>query len=90
MGPMIFCAWEIKWGGHQNAPDDGFDVVVDSEVEPPKNSFIPRASTSYQVKATKMGPVGCANEMCPKGKFRESIKELIKKRWCIYHCKLQG
>ena len=69
----------IKWGGHQNAPDGGLDVVVDSEVKRPENSFILQVPTGFQVKATKMTAASCVEEMCPQGKLRESIKELIKK-----------
>lgn len=46
----------IKWGGHQNAPDGGLDVVVSDTVSPPQKSFVPRSTTGFQVKASEIGP----------------------------------
>lgn len=40
----------IIWGGHQDASDDGMDVTVQSKVDPPQNSRVPRKTTGFQVK----------------------------------------
>ncbi len=66
----------ITWGGHQDAPDGGLDVVVRSEVDPPANSFIPRKITEFQVKKPDMQPKLIIKEMKPKGVLREAIKSL--------------
>ena len=68
----------ITWGGHQDAPDGGFDVVVRSDVLPPQNSFVPRSSTGFQVKKPDMPRSKISEEMKPKGGLREEIKTLIK------------
>jgi hypothetical protein len=44
----------ITWGGHQDARDGGLDVVVRGETPPPKNSFVPRSITGFQVKKPDM------------------------------------
>ena len=67
----------IIWGGHQDAKDDGMDVTVHSEVDPPKNSRVPRKTTGFQVKKPDMQPSKIGKEMRPKGKLREEIKTLI-------------
>ena len=70
----------IIWGGHQDASDDGMDVTIRSEVEPPGNSLIPRKTTGFQVKKPDMTPARIKKEMKPKGKLREEIKRLIEGR----------
>src|ERR1044071_4187789 len=67
----------IRWGGHQDASDGGFDVVVRDEVSPPWNSFIPRQSTAFQVKKPDMPRSEILKEMRPKDVLREEIKLLI-------------
>lgn len=66
----------IKWGGHQDAPDGGFDVVVNGNTLLP-GSYIPRANTAFQVKKPAMPPSEINKEMRPNGILRESISELI-------------
>ena len=68
----------ITWGGHQNAPDGGLDVVVRGTVSPPQKSFVPRSITGFQVKKSDMPKAEIAKEMRPKGSLRESIKTLIQ------------
>lgn len=68
----------IVWGGHQDASDDGLDVIIRSTVGPPKNSLVPRRITGFQVKKPDMTPARIKKEMKPKGKLREEIKKLIK------------
>ncbi len=70
----------ITWGGHQDAPDGGLDVVVRSEVDPPDNSFIPRKITGFQVKKPDMQPKLIIKEMKPKGILREAIKSFIQEK----------
>ena len=67
----------IIWGGHQDASDEGMDVTVRSDVEPPKNSLVARKATGFQVKKPDMQPSRIANEMRPNGKLREEIRTLI-------------
>lgn len=68
----------ITWGGHQDAPDGGLDVVVRCEDNPPKVSFIPRKVTGFQVKKPDMTKAKIIAEMKPKGYLRDEIKDLIK------------
>lgn len=67
----------IIWGGHQDAPDEGMDVTVRGDVDPPPNSFVPRRSTGFQVKVPDMQPSRISNEMRPNGQLRGEIKSLI-------------
>ncbi|MCB0195837.1 MAG: hypothetical protein KDJ65_28060 [Anaerolineae bacterium] len=67
----------IIWGGHQDASDDGLDVTVHSDIDPPQYSCVPRRTTGFQVKKPDMQPSRIGNEMRPKGKLREEIKTLI-------------
>jgi hypothetical protein len=70
----------IIWGGHQDASDDGIDVTVHSDFEPPKNSVVSRKTTGFQVKKPDMQPSRIEKEMRPKGELREEIKSLISKQ----------
>lgn len=70
----------IVWGGSQDSADGGFDVVVDAEQAPPNGSRVVRSYTAFQVKVPSMPPSEVKNEMMPKGKLRDSIKELITKQ----------
>ncbi len=67
----------IIWGGHQDASDDGMDVTVHSDVDPPQNSVVPRKATGFQVKKPDMQPSRIEEEMRPNGKLRDEIKALI-------------
>jgi hypothetical protein len=68
----------VTWGGDQNAKDGGIDVRVDLASGINKDSFIPRKSTAFQVKKPDMPRNAILKEMCPKGKLREVIKDLIE------------
>ena len=68
----------IYWSGHQNAPDGGLDVVVNQEINPPSNSYIPNKRTGFQVKAEKFSKRKIEKEMSPNGNLRDEIRELIK------------
>lgn len=67
----------ITWGGHQDASDGGLDVVVRSESTPPKNSFIPRRITGFQVKKPDMPRSKILQEMKSDGELKEEIRKLI-------------
>lgn len=69
----------ITSGGAQDAPDGGFDVVVDCNVPPPSESFIQRRYTGIQVKKPDMARAAILNEMRPNGVLRPAIAELIAK-----------
>ena len=68
----------ITWGGHQNAPDGGLDVVVRGPVLPPERSFVLRIPTGFQVRTYDMPKRKITDEMRPNGSLRESIKELLQ------------
>lgn len=68
----------ITWGGHQDAPDGGLDVVVRQSVIPENDHFIPRPLTGFQIKKPDMQPAQIKAEMMPNGKLRDSIKEIIE------------
>lgn len=70
----------ITWGGHQDAADGGLDVVVRDDVPPPKNSFVPRSVTGFQVKKPNMSKSKILGEMRPKDALRESIRSLIQEK----------
>lgn len=70
----------IMCGGNQDARDGGLDVVIRSEVPPPKNSFVPRRITGFQVKKTDMSPSKIHNEMRPSGILREEINNIINEK----------
>ena len=80
----------ITWGGHQNAPDGGLDVVVRGTVSPPVASFVPRSTTGFQVKATDMPWSKIIEEMRPEGILRESIIELIQEKGAYIIVSSQG
>ena len=68
----------IQWGGPQDAPDDGIDVLVTSDIQFPMGSYIPRSNVIFQSKVTDMTAVLIRREMKPSGQLRESIRELAK------------
>lgn len=68
----------ITWSGHQDAKDGGLDIVVRDSVYPPADSHVPKRNTGFQVKKSNMQKAEITKEMCPDGKLRDSIKELIQ------------
>jgi hypothetical protein len=68
----------IQWGGPQDAPDDGIDVLVASDIQFPTGSYIPRSHVIFQSKVTDMTPALIRKEMKPSGQLRNSICELTK------------
>lgn len=70
----------ITWGGEQDSADGGLDVVVRDKIRPPKNSFIPRHHTGFQVKKPSMPRSKILPEMKPKDVLRDCIKELITEK----------
>ncbi|MHA4738883.1 hypothetical protein [Dyadobacter sp. MSC1_007] len=66
----------VQWGGHQDAPDRGIDILIASDVLLPTNSYIVRPHTIFQSKVTNMTPALILKEMMPIGKLRESIVDL--------------
>jgi hypothetical protein len=69
----------ITWGGNQDASDGGIDVFVQGETPPPKNSFVPKNITIFQVKKPDMPRAKILKEMQHNGVLREEIKSLIQK-----------
>jgi hypothetical protein len=67
----------VTYGGHQLAKDGGIDVRV-ALTSGTIDGFIPRQETGYQAKAEDFGAAAIKKEMRPKGKLRESIRELGK------------
>jgi len=68
----------IVWGGHQDAPDGGLDVIVRDNVKPPEESFVPRSKAGFQVKKPNMPKSAMLKEMKPDGILRADILSLIK------------
>ncbi|CUJ18878.1 hypothetical protein [Achromobacter aegrifaciens] len=68
----------VTYGGHQLAQDGGIDVRV-ALTEGTIDGFIPRLATGYQAKAEDFSAASITKEMRPKGKLRESIRDLITK-----------
>ncbi|WP_420419750.1 hypothetical protein [Pacificispira sp.] len=66
----------IFWGGHQDAPDGGFDVVVDVEEGLQSPRYLKRANVGFQVKKPGMPPAKIGPEMIKKGKLRPEIETL--------------
>ncbi|HAU0297847.1 TPA: hypothetical protein ACMGHP_002620 [Legionella pneumophila] len=67
----------IYWGGEQDAPDGGLDVVIRGASSLPQNSFLPRAVVGFQVKKPDMTPAEILKEMKPRNnEVRDSIKAL--------------
>ena len=66
----------VTAGGNQTAPDGGIDVRVEL-VAPAGLDFIRRSQTGFQVKCEDMQAAKIRKEMCPGGKLRPAILELI-------------
>lgn len=66
----------VQWGGHQDAPDGGVDVLITSQGVLPKDSYIVRSHTIFQSKVTNMTPALIRKEMKPLGTVRECIVDL--------------
>ena len=68
----------VRYGGDQDAKDDGFDVVVTLPVgyPPIAGGYIPKRVTAFQCKKPSLAAAGITKEMQPKGKLRPSIVAL--------------
>ncbi|MDL5512117.1 hypothetical protein QSE00_09855 [Arenibacter sp. M-2] len=66
----------ITWGGSQDAPDGGLDVVVNTEVGLSNESFIPKKYTGFQVKKPSMPPSAIKKEMSLNGTLRGVINKI--------------
>lgn len=69
----------IFWGGHQDAADAGFDVIVEGNQIPPSNSFVPSSLTGFQVRKPKMAPSNIEKEMLKNGILKKEIQKLLKR-----------
>ena len=67
---------DVTGSGHINSPDAGIDTSVNTTAKNFNSEFIPNPKTGIQVKHTKVSSSGIKTEMCPKGKFRDSIRNL--------------
>lgn len=70
----------VTWGGNQNASDGGIDIRVESHRFSSKCSYIPAATTLFQVKQYDITPNEIKKEICPNGIAREAIVELIAQK----------
>lgn len=70
----------VTWSGEQDSPDGGTDVRVTIVDGNPPGGFMPRANIVFQVKKTAYAPAAIGKEMRPKGRLRNSIKQLIAAR----------
>ncbi len=68
----------VRWGGDQNSPDGGLDVVIEIPLANPVQGFIPRNRTGIQVKKSNMAAASITSEMRPKGQLRPVIADLAK------------
>jgi hypothetical protein len=66
----------VQWGGHQDAPDGGIDILIKSDSHLPADSYIPKAHTIFQSKVTNMTSALIHKEMSPSGSLRDSIVNL--------------
>lgn len=75
-----YSAANVKYGGHQNAADDGIDVDVELN-KGELDGYIPRAFTGIQVKAENMARADILKEMRPEpaNVLRPSIVQLGEK-----------
>ncbi|PEQ92933.1 hypothetical protein CN481_14175 [Bacillus sp. AFS006103] len=80
----------VTWGGHQNAKDGGIDVRVDLLSPVHTDSFIPRSKTGFQVKKPDMPRAEILNEMRPKGKLRQIIKDIVDSKGAYIIVSSQG
>ncbi|MGF3106087.1 hypothetical protein [Rossellomorea sp. DUT-2] len=80
----------VTWGGHQNAKDGGIDVRVDLLSPIHADSFIPKSQTGFQVKKPDMPRAEIINEMRPKGKLRQVIKDLVDSKGAYIIISSQG
>lgn len=69
----------VKHGGNINTPDEGFDVVVEWNTNPPSFSHLPRKITGIQIKTTNMTPSLIKSEMAKNIGEGKSINQLIGK-----------
>ena len=67
----------VFWGGHQNAADGGFDVLIDCVNGLTSPAFLARKRVGIQVKKPKMPPSKIGPELCPNGALRDEIIQLI-------------
>lgn len=80
----------VTWGGHQNAKDGGIDVRVELTTSPHQDGFVPRSKTGFQVKKPDMARNAIIDEMRPKGKLREVIKDLVDAKGAYIIVSSQG
>jgi hypothetical protein len=66
----------MRYGGHQNAADEGVDVYVELPSGSNISGFIPRPETVFQTKREDMPRSSILDEMRPKGTLRPIIQEL--------------
>lgn len=68
----------IRWGGHQDAADGGFDVVIRGGKGLPSPLYLARANVGFQVKKPSMPPSKIKPEMTKDGALKPAIEELAK------------
>lgn len=68
----------VTWGGDQRSTDGGVDVRVNIDPKVGITGYIPRDSTTYQVKAEPFPPAKIPHEIAPDGELRPAIKEMVK------------
>ena len=69
----------VTWGGPQDSKDGGVDVRVELPPDPAWSGNIPRPSTIFQSKNSKMDPAAIRKEMRPKGGLRPSIADVLSR-----------
>ena len=66
----------VTAGGNQDAADGGLDVRVECPSDFTDPDFVPRRLTGFQVKKPDMRASAIREEMRPKGRLRDVIREL--------------
>jgi len=80
----------VRYGGHQNAADEGVDVYVELPGGSSISGFIPRPETVFQTKRDDMPRSSILDEMQPKGVLRRVIQELAKRSGAYVIVSSQG
>ena len=80
----------VTAGGHQDAPDGGLDVRVESPLPLTRPDFVPRVATGFQVKKPDMPPGRIRDEMRPDGTLRPVIQALVESEGAYIIVSAQG
>lgn len=69
----------IECGVVTDAPDGGEDALIELNGELAGGEWIPRASTLFQIKATKMGPKDCKEEVWVGSTAKDGLTSRVER-----------